>query len=68
MKGEVVQWMKSENPIINEMFSKKKTKHGMDLRKSEGIEVKFAKTNGLINTIYSGNPQLRKSRIWKTKL
>ena len=45
MKGEVVQWMKSENPIINEMFSKKKTKHGMDLRKSEGIEVKFAKTN-----------------------
>ena len=42
--------MKSENPRINKIFSKKKTKHGMDLRKYEKSEVKFAKTNGLKNS------------------
>ena len=36
--------MKSENPRIINIFSKKK-KHGMDLGKYEKIEVKFAKTN-----------------------
>ena len=29
--------MKSKNPRINNIFSKKKTKHGMDLRKYEKI-------------------------------
>ena len=31
-------------------ISKKKTKHGMDLRKNEKYEVKFAKTNRLENS------------------
>ena len=39
----LLKCMKSENPRMNNIFSKKKTKHGMDLRKSEGTEVKFAK-------------------------
>ena len=37
----------SENPRKNDIFSKKKTKHGMDLRKYEKFEVKFAKTKRL---------------------
>ena len=36
--------MKSENPRINKIFSKKKTKHGMDQRNYENVKVKFAKT------------------------
>ena len=42
--------MKSENPTINNIFSKKKTKHRMDPRKYEKREVKFAKTNRLKNS------------------
>ena len=37
--------MKSENPRISKIFSKKKTKHGMELRKYEEIEANFAKTH-----------------------
>ena len=40
----------SENPRVNNIFSKKKTEHGMDLRKNEKYEVKFAKTNRLKNS------------------
>ena len=36
-------------PLCN-IFSKKKTEHGMDLRKNEKYEVKFAKTNRLKNS------------------
>ena len=54
--------MKSENPRINNIFSKKNTKHGMDLRKYDKI-CKNKQTQKLINTIYANNPQLRKSRI-----
>ena len=61
--------MKSENPRMNKIFSKKKTKHEMDLRKYQTIEVTSAKQiKTIINTIYAKNPQFRKSRISKTKL
>merc|ERR1712208_268993 len=46
-KTFAIKCMKSENPRKNNIFSKKKTKHGMDLRKYEKFEVKFAKTNRL---------------------
>ena len=49
-KAFAIKCMNSENPRINNVFSKKKTKHGMDLRKYEKIEVKFAKTNRLKNS------------------
>ena len=42
--------MKSENPNVNKIFSKKETKHEMALRKYEKIEVKFAETNRLKNS------------------
>ena len=42
--------VKSENPRVNNIFSKRRTKHGMDLRKNEKYEVKFAKTNRLKNS------------------
>ena len=42
--------MKSGNPRINNIFSIKKTKHGMDWRKYDKFEVKFAKTNRLKNS------------------
>ena len=31
----IMKYMRSENSRMNEIFSKKKTKHGMDLRKYE---------------------------------
>ena len=49
-KTFAIKCIKSENPRINNIFSKKKTKHGMDLRKYEKFEVKFAKTNRLKNS------------------
>ena len=63
--------MKSENPRINNIFSKKKIKHGMDLRKNEKFEVKFAKTNRLKNSsipfmqriLNSENQQLEKQEL-----
>ena len=63
--------MKSENPRINNIFSKKKIKHGMDLRKNENFEVKFAKTNRLKNSsipfmqriLNSENQQLEKQEL-----
>ena len=42
--------MNNENPRVNNLILKKKTKHGMDLRKNEKYEVKFAKTNRLKNS------------------
>ena len=43
--------MKSENLKLDNIFSKKKIKHGiMDLRKYEKFEVKFTKTNKLKNS------------------
>ena len=39
-----------KNPRINNIFSKEKTKHGMDLRKYEKNETKFASTNRLKNS------------------
>ena len=42
--------MKSNNPRMNNTFSKKKTKHEMDLRKYEKFEVKFAETYRLNNS------------------
>ena len=53
--------MKSENPTINNIFSKKNTKHGMDLRKYEKIEVKFAKTNRLKNSSIPYMPRILNS-------
>ena len=41
-KAFEIKCIKSENPRMNNIFSKKKTKHGMDLRKYEKNEVKFA--------------------------
>ena len=35
---------KRGNPRVNDIFSKNKTEHGMDLRKNEKYEVKFATT------------------------
>ena len=49
-KTFAIKCVKSENPRINNIFSKRKTKHGMDLRKNEKYEVKFAKTNRLKNS------------------
>ena len=49
-KTFAIKCIKSENPRINNIFSKKKTKHGMDLRKMEKYEVKFTKTNRLKNS------------------
>ena len=49
-KTFAIKCIKSENPRINNIFSKKKTEHGMDLRKNEKYEVKFAKTNRLKNS------------------
>ena len=37
--------MKTENPRMNHIFSKKKTNQGMVLRKYEKIAVKFAETD-----------------------
>ena len=37
--------MNSKHPRENNIFSKTKTKHGMDLRKNEKYEVKSAKKN-----------------------
>ena len=34
-KTFAIKCVKSENPRINNIFSKRKTKHGMDLRKNE---------------------------------
>ena len=42
--------MKLENQRINNIFSKKKTRQGMDLRKYEKIETKFGKTKRLKNS------------------
>ena len=39
----IMKYMRSENSRMNKIFSKKKTKHGMDLRKYEKIQVRFAK-------------------------
>ena len=58
-KTFAIKCMKSENPRINNIFSKKKIKHGLDLRKNEKFEVKFAKnqqTQKLIYTINAKNP------------
>ena len=60
-KTFTIKCMKSKNPRINNIFSKKKTKHGMDLRKYEKI-CKNKQTLKLINTVYAKNPQLKKSR------
>ena len=49
-KTFAIKCVKSENPRVNNIFSKRKTKHGMDLRKDEKYEVKFAKTNRLKNS------------------
>ena len=45
-----IKCLKSENPRINNIFSKEKTIHGMNLRKYEKIEVKFAKAHRLYTT------------------
>ena len=49
-KSFAIKYVKSEIPRINNIFSKRKTKHGMDLRKKEKYEVKFARTNRLKNS------------------
>ena len=49
-KTFAIKCVKSENPRVNNIFSKRKAKHGMDLRKNEKYEVKFAKTNRLKNS------------------
>ena len=49
-KTFAMKCVNSENPRVNNIFSKKKTEHGMDLRKNEKYEVKFAKTNRLKNS------------------
>ena len=49
-KTFAIKCVKSENPRVNNIFTKRKTKHGMDLRKNEKYEVKFAKTNRLKNS------------------
>ena len=49
-KTFAIKCVKSENPRVNNIFSKRKTKHGMDLRKNEKYEVKFARTNRLKNS------------------
>ena len=49
-KTFAIKCIKSENPRINNIFSKKKTRHGMHFRKYEKFEVKFAKTNRLKNS------------------
>merc|ERR1712055_819793 len=46
-KTFAIKCVKSENPRVNNIFTKRKTEHGMDLRKNEKYEVKFAKTNKL---------------------
>merc|ERR1712208_58434 len=46
-KTFAIKCVKSENPRVNNIFSKRKTKHGMDLRKDEKYEIKFANTNRL---------------------
>ena len=48
----------SENPRVNNIFSKKKTEHGMDLRKNGKYEVKFAKTNRLKNSSVPYMPRI----------
>ena len=70
-KTFAIKCMKSENPRINNIFSKKKIKHGMDLRKYEKFEIKFAKTNRLKNSsipfmqriLNSENQQLEKQEL-----
>ena len=49
-KTFAMKCVNSENPRVNNIFSKKETEHRMDLRKNEKYEVKFAKTNRLQNS------------------
>merc|ERR1712208_166751 len=48
-KTFAIKCVNNENQRVNNIFSKK-TEHGMDLRKNEKYEVKFAKTNRLKNS------------------